>query len=184
MSAVRTTSVERDEARLSSRGGFAFLLTFGITWSLAGASTFVFPVEIAALVFLFQGVLGTPASFVLERLLGYPPMSRDNSLTPLFIQVAVSQLPPFLAAWIVYVLDPLYVPAALAAIVGGHFLPYVWIHKTNLYAVMAVIVAVVPFFMAATLGETAFRYVGFVVGLTLVVFAFVIRAQVERELTG
>ena len=61
--------------------------------------------------------------------MGYPPASRDNSLTPLSILAAMSQPPILLAAVVVYGLDPAGVPVAMAAIVGGHFMPYAWIHK-------------------------------------------------------
>ncbi len=179
----RTASDERDEVRLNGRGGSAFLLAFGATWTLAGVSTFFLPTDTAALVFLFQGAAGTPLAFVLEKLLGYPPASRGNSLTPLSILVAMSQLPILLAAGVVYTLDPIGVPVALAAIVGGHFLPYAWIHKNYLYVVMGVIVAVVPYALYVLLGNVSFYFVGFFVGGTLLGFAIMLKMQVERELS-
>ena len=179
----RSTSDERDEVRLGGRGGSAFLLAFGTTWTIAGVSTLLLPTDTAALVFLFQDAVGTPLAFALEKLLGYPAVSRDNSLTPLLILVATSQLPILLAAVVVYTLDPLGVPVAMAAIVGGHFLPYGWIHKTGLYVVMGVLVAVVPYVLYVLLDDASFYLVGFFVGIVLLGVAFTLRAQAERELS-
>lgn len=182
--AIRTASEERDEVRLNGRGGSAFLLAFGITWTIAGISTLILPIGAATLVFLFQGVIGTPLAFALEKVLGYPPDSKDNSLTPLGILVAMSQLPTFLAAIVVYGVQPIGVPIAMAAIVGGHFLPYAWIHKTRLYVVMGVVVAVVPFVLYSALEEASFYFVGFFVGGTLLICAFALRRQINRELSS
>ena len=179
----RTASEERDEVRLNGRGGSAFLLAFGFTWTVAGVSTLFLSTDTAALVFLFQGAVGTPLAFALEKLLGYPPASRDNSLTPLSILAAMSQLPILLAAVVVYGLDPVGVPVAMAAIVGGHFLPYAWIHKSNLYVVMGVVVSVAPYALYVLLGGASFYLVGFIVGGALLAFALVLRARTEAELS-
>ena len=178
-----TTSDERDEVRLNGRGGSAFLLAFGTTWTLAGTSTFFLSTNTAALVFLFQGAVGTPMAFALEKLLGYPSVSRGNSLTPLLILVAMSQLLALPAAVVVYWLVPDGVPVAMAAIVGGHFLPYAWIHKSGLYIVMGIFVAGAPFVLYVLLGDVYFYLVGLVVGIILLGFAFALRRQVERELS-
>ena len=34
---------------------------------------------------------------------------------------------------------PALVPAAFAAIGGGHFLPYAWLHRTRLYVALGVL---------------------------------------------
>lgn len=159
------------------------MLAFGTTWTLAGFSTLLLPIDTAALVFLFQGAVGTPLAFALEKLLGYPAVSQDNSLTPLLILVAVSQILVLPAAVVVYWAEPVGVPVAMAAIVGGHFLPYAWIHKTGLYVAMGIVVAGAPFILYVLLGDAYFYLAGFVVGVALLGFAFVLRRQAERELS-
>lgn len=150
----------RDEARLNGRAGFAFLVAFGLMWLVAGVSSLLLPLNLAALVFLFQGAVGAPLAFALEKLLGYTT-SKENVFNSLFAQVAMSQLPAALAVVLVYGLEPYLVPAALAAVVGGHLLPYIWINKSRVYGVMAVTVAGIPFLMAVVLGRDSFYYVGF-----------------------
>lgn len=113
----------RDEVRLSNRGGFAFLFVHGLTWLAAAGLSRVLPVEQAALVFLFQGVVAFPASLLLEQAMGYRRLSSANPLLPLVIQVAMVQGLALPASIIVFNLDPLLVPATFAATSGGHFLP-------------------------------------------------------------
>ena len=47
----------------------------------------------------------------------------------------------------------------MAAIVGGHFLPYAWIDKSNLYVVMGVVVAIAPYALYMSLGGASFYLV-------------------------
>lgn len=47
---------------------------------------------------------------------------------------------------------------------------------------MAIVVSVVPFVLVLIFEEASFHLVGFVVGIALIVFAFVLRAKIEREL--
>ena len=170
---------EREEARRSSGGGFAFLLVNGLAWIVTGLLALVLPARTAALILIWIGLVSTPLSFALQRWLRFPPMSTGNSLTPLLIQVSSVQLLALPAIIIVYALNPLYVPAAFAAVVGGHFLPYIWLQKTRLYGVLAAIVSLAPYLLLLVLGANAFYVTNFVVGVTLVVFAFLVRRQVD-----
>ena len=62
-------------------------------------------------------------------------------------------------------LDPLYLPMTFAATNGGHFLPYMWLHRTRAYAVLAVVCALGPFAILLVAGaQTAFHATGFLVG--------------------
>jgi hypothetical protein len=182
--ATETAAIDaaRDEARWCSRGGFAFLRANGLSWTLTGVLTWLLPRPAAALAIIWQGMVSMPLSFALERALRFPRLPRTNPLTPLLIQAASVQLPALPAVIIVYSLNPAYVPAAFAAIVGGHFLPYIWIQRSALYGALAGIVALVPFGLLVALGEGAFYWINLVVGATLVIFAFLVRAQAEREL--
>ncbi len=144
---VRTTDFERDEARTANRGGFSFLLVHGLTSLVAAVLTFALPVDTAALIFMFQGLVAFPLSLLLERALGYRMVSRENTLQPLFIQVASIQLLALPAVIVAYSLNPLYTPVAFAAVGGAHFLPYTWLQRTPVYGVLAVVVAVSPYLL-------------------------------------
>lgn len=180
-----TTDEERDEIRLNNRGGFVFLLVHGVTWTLAGALSLVLPIEQAALLYLFQGVVAFPASLAIERALGFRLIGSENSLTTLFVMIATIQMLALPAAIIVFSLEPLLLPAAFAATAGGHFLPYAWLHRTQAYAVLAAVTALAPFGVALVAGRTtSFHGTGFIVGATLLIAGIVIRWQVGREVAG
>jgi hypothetical protein len=149
----------REDATRSSGGGVAYLLAYATTLLVAGLLTFVLPLQTAALVVLLQGGVALPMAFALERLLGFPKMAPENPLRSLSVQMAMVQVVALPAVILTYTQNPAYVPTVFAAIGGGHFLPYTWLHRTWLYAVLGVVVSVGSFGLTAVLGEAAFRYV-------------------------
>jgi hypothetical protein len=169
----RTIDEERDEASAANRGGVAFLLIHGVTWTVAAILTFVLPVEQAALIVLFQGVVAFPASLMLERLLGFRFIAaKDNAVVSLFVLIAMTQGLSLPGSIIVWNLDPLYLPVAFAATNGGHFLPYMWLHRTRAYAVLAVVCALGPFAILLVAGaQSAFHGTGFLVGAVMLAVA-------------
>jgi hypothetical protein len=178
----RTVDDERDEARTANRGGVAFLLVHGITWLAAAILTFVLSIEQAALVVLFQGLIAFPASLLLERLLGFRFIpAKDNAVVSLFVLIAMTQGLSLPGSIIVLNLDPLYLPVAFAATNGGHFLPYMWLHRTRAYAVLAVVCALGPFAVLLVAGAaTAFHATGFLVGGVMLAVAASIWTLRER----
>ena len=62
------------------------------------------------------------------------------------------------AVLVVFQLDPTWVPAAFAAVAGGHLLPYAWVHRTSLYLALGIVVALVPVGIRLLGGPTAAPY--------------------------
>ena len=60
---------------------------------------------------------------------------------------------------LVYSLNPRGIPLALASLGGVHFLPYAWLHRTRIYAALAVAVAVGAFVIQLVLVTQAFSYI-------------------------
>ncbi|MEZ5317178.1 MAG: hypothetical protein R2752_07220 [Vicinamibacterales bacterium] len=153
---VTTMDGAFDEVSAASAGGAPFLICFGATLAVAGLSWFVLPVEVAALVVMFQGGVALPAAFWLERRMGRARMSAANPLKALSVQLALSQMVAFPLVIVVYSLRPGGVPLAMAAIAGAHFLPYAWLQRTSIYAVLAVSVSAGAFVLQVALGALAF----------------------------
>ena len=63
------------------------------------------------------------------------------------------------AVIIAYSLNPAVVPAVLAAIGGGHFLPYAWLHRTPLYTALGVAISIGAFVLQVVLRAAAFPYI-------------------------
>ena len=151
----------RREVSASSVGGAPFLVAFGVTLFATGVVSWFVPVRTAALVALFQGSLALPAAFWLERRMGAGPMSDRNPLKPLSIQLAMSQIVALPAVIIAFSADPRFVPATLAAIAGGHFLPYAWLQRTRVYTVLAVAISIGAFAIQVALKSDAFPWILF-----------------------
>ena len=149
----------RDETIASAAGGAPFLIAFGLTLFATAIASYFIPRNVAAIVVLFQGNLALPLAFWLERRLGRGRMSADNPLRSLSILMAFTQIVALPAVFLVYSLQLAYVPVAMAAIGGGHFLPYAWLHRTRLYTVLGVAVAVGAYALALALGKASFPWV-------------------------
>lgn len=155
----------RDEISASSSGGAPFLIAYGTTMLGCAALSLVLPRDVVALIAIFQGGVALPAAFWLERRLRVRPVSPDNPLTPLSIQLAMSQVVALPAVIVADSLDPDYVPVVLAAIGGGHFLPYTWLHRAQAYATLAVAVSLGGFAIQLALHTQAFPVILAYIGI-------------------
>jgi hypothetical protein len=151
----------RGEVSASSVGGAPFLLAFGVTLFATGVASYFVPVRTAALIALFQGGLALPAAFWLERRMGSGPMAADNPLRSLSVQLAMTQIVALPAVIIVFSMEPRLVPATLAAIAGGHFLPYAWLQRTSAYTALAVATSLGAVAIQIVLKSSAFPWILF-----------------------
>jgi hypothetical protein len=186
MAGQRSTNQERDEARLANRGGFAFLAVHGVTWTVAGILSYALPLQQAALVYLFQGLVAFPLSLALERALGFRLVrTADNAVVELFVLIALTQGLALPASIIALNLDPRVLPVVFAATNGGHFLPYLWLHRTRAYAVLAVVAALGPFALLLFGGrDFAFHATGFLVGGIMLATAVIVWLRTPARATA
>lgn len=148
--------------------GFAFLLVNGLAWLGLGLLARRLAPQRVALLLLLQSFWTVPASLGVERLLGFSSVAADNPLGQLAL------LLPFIAVpAVLFTLraKPIRVPAVFSAVVGGHFLPYAWVYRTPVYAVLAGATAVLPFLLALYGEEKRLVYGPLLVGACLVVGA-------------
>ena len=147
------------EVSASSAGGAPFLIAYGATFLVSALLSFYLPHQTAALIAMFQGGLALPLAFWLERRMGSGKMAPDNPLRSLSVQMAMSQALALPMLILVYSLNPRGIPLALASLGGVHFLPYAWLHRTRIYAALAVAVAVGAFVIQLVLVTQAFSYI-------------------------
>lgn len=167
----------RQQAILASLAGFPFLLVYGVTWIATAAVSYWVPRDVAPLVYLFQGIPAAPIAIALERRLGYLRVPKPDPLLPLTLQILFVQVVAFPAVFLVWSLAPAYTPVAMAAVVGGHFLPFQWVYRTPLYGFLGVLVSLGSYVLAALFHEDAMHYTGFFVGGVLLVGAFMARSH-------
>lgn len=161
----------QDEVSASSAGGAPFLICYGLTFIVTGILAFNLPRETSALIAMFQGGVALPVAFWLERRMGTTRISNDNPLKSLSAQMAMSQglAIPFLI--VVYNIDPGQIPVVMAGLGGVHFLPYAWLHRTQIYAVLGVAVAVGAFALVLVLKSASYAYILLLVGIVYLIGA-------------
>ena len=145
-----------DEVSANSSGGAPFLFCYGATFLVSAVLALVLSRPAAALVAMFQGAVALPLAFLLERRLAKGKMEKANPLHSLSALLAMSQaltLPALIAA---YSMNPGSVPVVLAAIGGGHFLPYAWLHRTRIYSIFAFTVSFGGFAIQLAFPQFAF----------------------------
>jgi hypothetical protein len=169
----------RQQAILCSLAGFPFLLVFSLTWIAGATLSYVVPRALAPWIYPVLGIPAMAIAVVLERRLGYVPAPEPDPLLPLALQIAFVQVVAFPALLIVWDQKPEYLPAAFAAVVGAHFLPFQWIYRTSLYGILGVVVAVGPFLLVVLFQEEALHYTGFFVGGVLLAGAFLARSHAK-----
>ena len=167
----------RQQAILSARAGFPFLLVFAFVWLAAAGLSYVLPPGLAPWAYLVLGLPATPVAIAVERRGGYVPAAEPDPLLPLTLQLFFVQVVASPAVLLVWDQSPEYVPVAFAALVGGHFLPFQWIYRTRLYAILGVAVALGPFLLALLFQDAALHYTGFFVGTVLLCGALAVRSH-------
>ncbi|MGE3274883.1 MAG: hypothetical protein AB7O67_07210 [Vicinamibacterales bacterium] len=170
----------RADVTAASAGGAPFLVAFALTLGATGLAAFALPVRTAALVTLFQGNVALPLAFWLERRMGHGPMAADNPLRSLSVQLAMSQVVALPAALMLYALAPWTVAAGMAAIGGGHFLPYAWLQRTRWYAGLGVTVSLGAVVVTAILREAALPWTLLFIATTYAAGAAAIRREAWR----
>jgi hypothetical protein len=155
MTSINDIDSARDEISASSAGGAPFLLAFGFTLLVTALVSLSTTARTAALVLLFQGNVALPLAFWLERRMTTGRMSPANPLRALSIQLAMSQIVALPAALLVYMFAPWAVPAAMAAIGGGHFLPYTWLQRSRAYLALGIAVSAGAWALTLAMREAA-----------------------------
>ena len=119
-------SIAHADVIAATRRGFAFLLANGLGWWVVGVLAFRWPVRRVATLLLFMGAVTMPLAFALRGWLGFPDYDPANPLNALALLIAFAPAVAFPAIVITYLQAPRYLPAVMAALLGGHFLPYAW----------------------------------------------------------
>lgn len=177
---IRDLDRARHDIVVSSSAGAPFLIAFGLSLLACGVLGLVIPVTTMAWVVLFQGNVALPLAFWLERRMAPRFMDPANPLKTLSIQLAMTQIVALPAVILVNSYHSALVPAALAAIGGGHFLPYAWLQRTRLYVVLGVLVSVGAFAITYVLKREAFSWVLFYMSGLYFVFAVLLVRHARR----
>ena len=169
-----------EEVRASTGCGFASLLVFGATILVCGALSFFVSDRLVALALFLLGGAAVPATFGLQKLLGFPPLAADNPINPLVALLAIGKLVHFFAVAVVFLTEPALVTVALAAIVGGYYLPFAWLYGTRIYIVLGLLVGAAPWPALVFFGAESYPYVLLFWGLADWTAAFLVHRTCSK----
>jgi hypothetical protein len=166
------TNESLDELRIKlsvkSKNGLDFTLSAGIIWiMIAWIWTLDYKSYDKSVFTFIIGAMMMPLAILLSKLFKTTWTNKDNPLQPLGLWLNFSQLFYFPFLIFSLVKFPDYFVMVYVIITGGHFFPYAWFYKTNLYAVFAGIISLgamilglilpiekmylIPFFMSVSL---------------------------------
>jgi hypothetical protein len=137
---------------VNSKNGLDFTLSAGIIWILI---SFIWRLDYTSYnksVYTFiVGSLMLPLTFLFSKVFKTTWTNADNPLQPLGLWLNFSQLFyfPFLIFTLIKMPD--YFVMVYVIITGGHFFPYAWFYKTNLYAIFAGIITIGAMFLGLML---------------------------------
>jgi hypothetical protein len=171
------------ENRVRFRGGFYGQLVSGVLW-LVSAALATWNTPKAAIVFiLLGGFFIFPITELLVRAGGGRPLSRDNSLPQLGMQVAfVLPFSMFLLVPVTEFRLTLFYPATMI-LLGAHYIPFVFLYGMRMFAVLGAVLLAAGVMIGMYL-PASFSLGAWYTGVVLVVFAVIGKVLVAHETEG
>ncbi len=170
-----------EQVRASSSGGAPFLISYGLTFFITALLSLFLPLNISAMIAMFQGGAALPLAFWMEKKMSTDRMSPDNPLNQLSMQMAISQALGLPAMIAMYSVAPELIPLLLASLGGVHFMPYAWLHRTRLYIWLAAAVAGGAFLLQIFLAANEFTVILFWISITYWVAAVPIYRNAKQR---
>jgi hypothetical protein len=162
-------------------GGFYGQLVSALVWLSAAAVATWFSTEGAVAVLFIGGVLIFPLTRVVIRLTRRPSsLPAGHPMAALAMQIAFTV--PIGLAVVVAMLagrGELFFPASMV-IVGAHYLPFVFLYGMRMFAVLSGILVVLGVALLLWL-RLPVALGGWMTGLVLVTFAFLLRAAADSS---
>lgn len=173
---------------VNSKNGLDFTLSAGIIWILISCIWTLDFTSYDKSVFTFIiGSLMLPLTFIFSRIFKTTWTNTANPLQPLGLWLNFAQLFyfPFLIFTLIKMPD--YFVMVYVIITGGHFFPYAWFYKTNLYAVFAGIITVGAMFLGLMLPVEKMYIIPLFMSVTLfflTLFLFIDSSKKKQEISA
>jgi hypothetical protein len=172
------------EVRTVFIGGFWGQLVSSAIWLASAALGYWVTPRAAILTLVFAGFFIFPVTQLLLRLTGGPAsLTRGNPLNNLAMQIAFTL--PMTMLLLVPVTEfrlNLFYPA-LMILLGAHYLPFTFLYGMRMFIPLCALLVssgvVIAYYFSGS-----FSLGGWICGLTLFVFAWILRAAVQQEARG
>ena len=163
-----------------SAGGSPFLIAFGLSFVGTATLSYQMAEETTALIAVFQGGIALPLSLWLEKKIGWQQMSANNPLRRLSMLLAFSQMMFVPALVVLFNVNPRVIPVVLTGLAGIHFAPYAWLHQTNIYLLLAIVLSAGGFLLQLWLGSGAFHINLLFIGIAYLIAAPLVYLQAVK----
>jgi hypothetical protein len=128
----------RNQLSIKAKNGLDFILSASIIWLLiAYIWTLGYSSYDKSILTFIVGALMLPLALLFSRILKTNWKVKDNPMQPLGLWLNFAQMLYFPFLILVLIKFPDYFVVTYAIITGGHFFPYAWFYRTNLYAIFA-----------------------------------------------
>jgi hypothetical protein len=162
-------------------GGFQGQLVSGILWLVSAAAATWGSLGAGVVTLLVGGILIFPVTTLALKLAGGPAsLPPGHPMRALAMQIAFTVPLGLLVAVAVTGYRPEWFFPASMVIVGAHYLPFVFLYGMPLFAVLAAILTFGGIALSLWI-PAAPATGGWATGTTLVVFAFLLRADARRR---
>ena len=176
-------AAQRDVRRVYSGGFYGQLVSAAVWLSAAVVATWISTTLSVAVLFL-GGTLIFPLTWLTIRMTGRPAsLPSGHPMTALAMQIAFTV--PIGLVVVVAMLagrDELFFPASMV-IVGAHYLPFTFLYGMRMFAYLS-FALVVPGLLLLVWVPAPFASGGWVTGVVLVVFAFLLRMSADSTNHG
>lgn len=164
---------------IDAEKGYPFLLAGALYWLvMGGLNFFIEDKQLLALCYLIGSGSIFPLAIATSKILKINILS-SNPLGVLGGITGGIQI-FYLLIWIViYIEHYELLPMTIGILGASHFLPYLWIYKSNIYLVFSICMAIISFAFGYILMEQAFSTLPFL--LAIIYFSSVIGLRIETK---
>jgi hypothetical protein len=180
------TNESLDKLRVSlsvrSKNGLDFTLSAGIIWLIiAWIWTLNFKSYDKSVFTFIVGALMMPLTFLFSKLFKTTWTNKENPLQPLGLWLNFSQL--FYFPFLIFSLIkfPDYFAMVYVIITGGHFFPYAWFYKTNLYAVFAGIITIGAMTLGLILPVEKMYFIPLMMSISLIILTILLFVDSKKK---
>jgi hypothetical protein len=168
------------EVRTVFVGGFWGQLVSSVVWLASAALGFWVSPRAAIIAAVAGGFFIFPVTKLLLRLSGGRPSTSGNPLNDLGMQIAFTLPLTMLLLVPVTQFDLNLFYPALMILLGAHYLPFAFLYGMRMFMLLGLILVCSGMFIARYFSGS-FSLGGWVGGLTLFVFAWILRSVVRHE---
>ncbi len=172
----------RIELSVKSKNGLDFTFSASIVWSLiAFVWTLNYRAYDKSVLTFIVGSLMLPLALLLSKVFKTTWTNKDNPLQPLGLWLNFAQL--FYFPFLIFTLlkMPEYFVMVYAIITGGHFFPYSWFYKTNLFALFAGIITIGSLILGLNIPTEKIYLIPIFVSISLIILTILLYIDSKKK---